>query len=274
VVDRAGVVYPSASGYQLVPFVRSSKRVLFGVSTAAGSTAQAVGALALQILIPGMIDVATQLNTFRWQIRVHQSENPLWRDIRYGFFPDGVVTTGVGVGVSPPSLPPHPFRAPAAILERARTCPALSRGHVCASMRLRTGRGRSVETGGVGVVCRGSTCGRTGGGSRLFGVYPVVLVTDVLCYVPVVVLISHRTDSTQSCTCSTAACPTGKTAAALAHSRSAGVCSRKSSMLVFKTWEGFSERERARARDSVDRAGSRVPGSHREKEVYRRTFEN
>jgi hypothetical protein len=31
----------------------------------------------LQIFIPDIIDFATQLNTFRWQIRIHQSEKPL-----------------------------------------------------------------------------------------------------------------------------------------------------------------------------------------------------
>ena len=35
------------------------------------SIGKAVGALALQILIPGIIDFATQLNTFRRYIRIH-----------------------------------------------------------------------------------------------------------------------------------------------------------------------------------------------------------
>ena len=77
VVDCVDVVYPSVLGYRAVPFQGSSAWIPFGSISTAWSIGKAVGALALQILIPDIIAFATQLNTLRWKIRIHQSEKPL-----------------------------------------------------------------------------------------------------------------------------------------------------------------------------------------------------
>ena len=64
VVGCTDVVGPSASGYQFVPFVSSSKWVPFGVFRLHGPLVELLGRWLCKFLIPDIIDFATQLNTF------------------------------------------------------------------------------------------------------------------------------------------------------------------------------------------------------------------